>query len=230
MIPLGENNQWTYSIFNVDTLGNETPAGSQTESQQSYDLQTTNWKTYLWNSTGKIWEPFNNESGYARQADGYGNWSNYLIYTPYTDGSENGIVCGNDFHSHGGRYWFKLPQNPVIPQSYSAVIMFSADYGTTNDSVGGLLRADLDPTRYPITVPAGTFQCCKLVLRFDGNIGAGHIDSLHNVDTVYLAPGKGIIKRVMSSVQMMQDNVGSPVLSPTGGYKTVYELSSLHVE
>ncbi len=229
MIPLGENDQWTYSIFNVDSLGNETPAGSQTESQRPYDLQYANWKTYLWNSAGKIWEPFQNESGYIRQAEGYGDWSNDLIYTPYTDGSENGIVCGYDFHTGGGRYWFKLPQNPVKPESYSSIIMFPADYGTTNDSVGGLFRADLDPTRYLISVPAGNFQCCKLVLRFDGNIGAGHIDSLINVDTLYLAPGKGIIKRVMSSIRMNED-LGSHVFDPTDRYKSVYVLSSFHVE
>jgi hypothetical protein len=229
MIPLGQNDEWTYSIFSVDSLGNETPAGSQTESQTSYDLQYTSWKTYAWDSLGRIWEPFQNETGYARQADGYGDMSNYLIYTPYADGSENGILCGNDFHSEGGRYWFKLPQNPATSRTYSATIRLSAGYGTTNDSVGGLFRAELDPTRYSISVPAGNFQCYRLVLRFDGNMGAPLIDSLHNVGTIYLAPGKGIIKRVMSTVQMVKE-VGNPILYPMDGYKTVYELSSLQIE
>ncbi len=101
---------------------------------------------------------------------------------------------------------------------------------TINDTA--IYHAFFDTTLYSITVPAGNFQCYKLVFRYDGQNGNLSInpDSVITVDTMYLTPGKGVVKRVIWRIvksEYLHDG-NSWTVEP---YPTeAYELSNYQIQ
>jgi hypothetical protein len=233
MIPIGDNNQWTYTVYGIDSMGNilPGPSGSETETQSSYDLNYSNWNTSVWDSAAKFWEPFRNETGECREvsdADAFGGATGRILYSGYTDGSGTGLICGERYGTDG-RYWFRLPDHPTRPLFFDATVAFPY-YDTISDT--GVYHAYLDTTLYPISVPAGSFECYKLIRRYDGQIGDLRInpDSIITVDTIYLTPGKGIIKRITTRLDKMEMNLNTHEWLIDNNSRTLYELSSYQIQ
>jgi hypothetical protein len=216
LIPPGTNLSWTYSISGYDSISKYSSSNG-TLTETPIDFPANHGLSYEWDSTGRYWQQIPFVTGYENRCD-LGQLMESLIYAPSTEGSENGLLCGFDFLDSGLRYWFYLPNNPVKPLHFTANSIVTVQGG---DTASGIYFADLDPTQYSISVPAGTFSAYKLTLRFIGQMGVG--DSLYDTDTLYLTAGKGVVKKIKSEIERVQNNPGGPYYEETN-YWTMYEL------
>ena len=239
MIPMGDNNQWTYAVYGLDSTGNRT--GSRANlTLIAYPYESGGrYPVYEWDSTAKFWLTSDVQNGDVFVTSDYDQWDNIasngwsdnITFAPYTDGTETGVLCGDAYNgSLGERFWFRLPDgHPVKPLFFSATL--ALPYSDTIFDTA-VYHACLDTTLYPISVPAGSFECYKLVHRYDGQIGDLRInpDSVITVDTIYMTPGKGIIKRITTVLNKMEVNLTTHEWMIDNNARTLYELSSYHIQ
>ncbi len=199
MIPVGSNNQWTYAVYGLDSNGHKSgEAGSRTLSL----FQNWQFPVYQWDSASKSWSQTSIQANQFVGSE-FDSWDNFesfsdnFIFAPYSDGAEKGLICGDIFEGTlGGRFWYVLPDHPTGLRSFKAMLL--VPYRDTIKDTD-IYHAFFDTAHYGVSVPAGDFQCYKLVFRYDGQDGDLRIepDSIITVDTMYLAPGTGIVKRVI---------------------------------
>jgi hypothetical protein len=188
-----------------------------------YDLVLPTRKTFLWDSLSGSWEAIADNHGQYRDENGsQRSGFQILSYAPYTDVDGDGILCGFDMLDSGVRYWFKLPRKPTRPLTFHAHQLVQVIRG---DTVTGIFEARLDTARTSITVPAGTYNCYRLTLTFDGNIGVGQKVIHHLTNVLYLCPSVGIVKRTVADLRMRQLNDTDPP-SPDENTTSVFELMS----
>lgn len=177
LLPLSASGTSVFSITAYDSINhfvyeNGTMALSNAANPSFYGV------SYAWDSTIGGWETFPFEGGCYQQCP-LGLGIGGIAYVLDTTGSGNGILCGYDYADSGLRYWFRLPQHSTVP------LLFSAKYFNT------VYNAEVDLNSYQVNVPAGSFTARKLVLRA---VTEDSAYSLKDLDTLFLVPGKGLIK------------------------------------
>lgn len=203
LIPLGEDNTWTYTVTHIDRTSNKQDTSTITESNGGLSESMSKHVVKEWDSLTRTWIQTGNSHRFEHDGWGYTGYTPF-VYTPYDNGTERGLR-GGFYREEEGLYWFTLPRNPVVRQFSELTLYAYHPHASPPDTTWTHYTATLEPDVVTVTVPAGTFSCYKLTLTSNAENGVNSTVYSSHENTIYLSLGTGVIKREMIKKTIHED-------------------------